>query len=1149
MNGDVSRHTFNPQKHYTTVLMQQGRIPLDADWNEQQAIHRYQLESAAIDVIGLAGAPRHNPGFQITPQGNDLLIGKGHYYVDGILCEIDQDLLFTQQPYWPGVTLSTNPGYYLAYLDVWQRHITAIEDPSIREIGLGGPDTTTRMQTIWQVRLLKITPPSGTPTASSVFPEWDTLLSQNVITATNGGKLVAQTQTATQPRYQRLENQLYRVAIHQGGTRTTARFKWSRNNGTAATPIRSITSENDAGVNRTVVMVEDIHSLFGSPIDPDLKWVELTNDVLELHQQHGILAQVHEIKRNQNQIILEHLISSQADFSQTSWHPILRRWDQRDDNALDTGLSMTGDWQPLENGIEIKFLDGTYRTGDDWLIPARAAINSETGDIQWDSPQGKLPDGTRHHLVRLAVLHQDAQGKFSSVPDGDCRKFFSALTAIADEMETLRRQRSSGAYTLLVSPSDDLAQVFASLPDGKDAYICFQVGTYTLNHPIVLKNKGHLKITGGGAGTRLVADTSEAALIVEKCPSVTVRDLYAESGTAKTAVNSQFVNGTLSFYDCANVIVEAATLKCGNNSERVRSCITVAPLVEIVEIVVNGQRRKTRVSSGKTSLVRIHGCNLDMGHQQVGILLVNAARAQVEDNLLQVTQSLPFKELLQDQRFRSYLRKFFISNIQLTAPTPTGTRPSGVNASVTVGQYSIRFQTDLSLVKEWSKLLSEVPANRIKSVRDLKTQIVKLADNLLKGEGIWNGQPRPIFVSLISSIRSQADAVAAQGIVIGGRIAEEIRIINNTIQNVLQGIHVGVSHQEATKSPCDSSDSAGVVQITGNSIRVSLPPITLRDRHGIFVGNCKSLLIENNDLTLQRFEKTATLPIEGIRLHGCLGQRIIIRHNQLSSFNKFNNFSIGITITLLQSFKAPQWVVQDNLINDTPVARIKILPESYKRLFRLGELSLADVEQSLVDLKQKLAPAFAPSPNEFWPPIAQPGIDVILFGSNLTVGNPIVRFGSLEAKVVSATDTRIVATVPDMPASPVNLSVTNVMGTATSRQKLQIPAPGTLPSFYSPQFSPKEGRPGTAVFLEFPSPPNIEAIWFNTTSASFISQGQDRGTGRYVYRVQVPAMPPGGVRISLQTPHGTVTSTEIFTVLAKPYYGYGSGTGIGDGLL
>lgn len=1146
MNGDVSRHTFNPQKHYTRVLMQQGRIPLDADWNEQQAIHRYQLESAAINIVGLAGAPRHNPGFQITPQGNNLSIGKGHYYVDGILCEIDQDILFTQQPYWPGATLSTNPGYYLAYLDVWQRHITAIEDPSIREIGLGGPDTTTRMQTIWQVRLLKVTPPSGTPTASSVFPEWDILLSQDVITAGNGGKLIAQ----TQPHYQRLENQLYQVAIHQGGTRTTARFKWSRNNGTSATPIRSITSEDNAGINRTVVIVEDIYPLLDAQIDPNLKWVELTNDSLELQQQHGILAQVRSIERGQNRIILEHLTSSPADFNQTELHPILRRWDQRDDNALDMGLSMTGDWQSLENGIEIKFLDGTYRTGDYWLIPARAAINSETGTIQWDAPQGKLPDGTQHHLIRLAVLQQDAQGKFLSLPDGDCRRFFSALTAIADEMETLRRQRSSGAYTLLVSPSDDLAQVFASLPDGKDAYICFQVGTYTLNHPIVLKHKGHLKITGGGVGTRLDAKTSEAALIVEDCPSVTVSNLYAESGTALTAVNAQFVNGTLSFYDCANVTVEAVTLKCGNNSERVRSCITVAPLVEIGEVVVNGQRKKTRVSSGKTSLVRIHGCNLDIGHQQVGILLVNAARAQVEDNLLQVTQALPFKELiLKDQRFRSHLRKFLISNIQFTVPTPITRRLSGSSAAVTIGQHSIHFQTDASLVNEWSKLLNEVPVNRIKSVRDLKSQIVKLADDLLRGEGVWSGQPRSSFVNLISIIRSQAEAVAAQGIVIGGRKAEEIRIVNNTIQNVLQGIHVGVSHQEATKSPCDSSDSAGVVQIIGNSIRVSLPPITLRDRHGIFVGNCKSLLIENNDLTLQRFNKTIKLPVEGIRLYGCLGKRIIVRHNQLSSCNQLENFSTGIAITLLQSFKTPQWVVQDNLINDTPVARIKIVPESYKRLFKLGELSLADVEQGLVDLKQKLAPAFAAAPNEFWPPIAQPGIDVILFGSNLTVGNPIVRFGSLEAKVVSATDTRIVATVPDMPASTVNLSVTTLMGTATSRQKLQIPIPASLPSFYTTQFSPKEGRPGTPVFLEFQSPPTIEVIWFSTTSANIISHGQDRGTGRYVYRVQVPAMPPGGVRISLQTPYGTVTSTEIFTVLAKQYYGYGSGTGIGDGLL
>src|SRR5215213_376088 len=43
----------------------------------------------------------------------------------------------------------------LVYLDVWQRHITAIEDPDILEVALGGPDTTTRVKTVWQVKVLK----------------------------------------------------------------------------------------------------------------------------------------------------------------------------------------------------------------------------------------------------------------------------------------------------------------------------------------------------------------------------------------------------------------------------------------------------------------------------------------------------------------------------------------------------------------------------------------------------------------------------------------------------------------------------------------------------------------------------------------------------------------------------------------------------------------------------------------------------------------------------------------------------------------------------------------------------------------------------------------------------------------------------------
>ncbi|MCX6048065.1 MAG: DUF6519 domain-containing protein, partial [Chloroflexi bacterium] len=35
MKGDFTRSTFKPAKHYSSVRMQQGRVQLDADWNEQ----------------------------------------------------------------------------------------------------------------------------------------------------------------------------------------------------------------------------------------------------------------------------------------------------------------------------------------------------------------------------------------------------------------------------------------------------------------------------------------------------------------------------------------------------------------------------------------------------------------------------------------------------------------------------------------------------------------------------------------------------------------------------------------------------------------------------------------------------------------------------------------------------------------------------------------------------------------------------------------------------------------------------------------------------------------------------------------------------------------------------------------------------------
>lgn len=95
MKADLTRNTFLPQNHFARVLMQQGRVQLDADANEQTAILLHYLHALAADLIGPQGGPAHNCGFVVQPLKvaqavtGDFLITPGHYYVDGILCEID----------------------------------------------------------------------------------------------------------------------------------------------------------------------------------------------------------------------------------------------------------------------------------------------------------------------------------------------------------------------------------------------------------------------------------------------------------------------------------------------------------------------------------------------------------------------------------------------------------------------------------------------------------------------------------------------------------------------------------------------------------------------------------------------------------------------------------------------------------------------------------------------------------------------------------------------------------------------------------------------------------------------------------------------------------------------------------------------------
>ena len=78
MKGDFSRSTFDPHKHYTSVRLQQGRVQLDADWNEQADILLHLIATQLKDLLGPGATSATEPGFAITLEPAKEPAHQGH---------------------------------------------------------------------------------------------------------------------------------------------------------------------------------------------------------------------------------------------------------------------------------------------------------------------------------------------------------------------------------------------------------------------------------------------------------------------------------------------------------------------------------------------------------------------------------------------------------------------------------------------------------------------------------------------------------------------------------------------------------------------------------------------------------------------------------------------------------------------------------------------------------------------------------------------------------------------------------------------------------------------------------------------------------------------------------------------------------------
>jgi hypothetical protein len=169
------------------------------------------------------------------------------------------------------------------------------------------------------------------------------------------------------------------------------------------------------------------------------------------------------------------------------------------------------------------------------------------------------------------------------------------------------------------------------------------------------------------------------------------------------------------------------------------------------------------------------------------------------------------------------------------------------------------------------------------------------------------------FNSLLTKVFAEDTVVGSQGITIGGEGAEDVRILNNTIDGVMEGIQVGQSNAND-----QNKLSSRTVTISGNTLSIVLTSASIKtDRHAIFAGNCESLLIENNRALLTRASTADKFEIDGIRVWGQLGDRALVTKNHLASAdgNRQRSFTIGIRMQPLQSIQLfdQLWLVDFNV--------------------------------------------------------------------------------------------------------------------------------------------------------------------------------------------------------------------------------------------
>jgi hypothetical protein len=424
--GDYSRFLSGLYGHYSGVLAQQGRLLLDAELNEQNAILLDYLRNLTTDLIGPFAGPVQHAGFAVESvvqgeekKGRAVLLGEGRYYVYGLRCEAPAPHRRADEE----LAIDEHEAPFVVYLGVWEQAVSAVQAPELIDPALSAdvPDTTRRRQVRWR------------PMADRRLPDRDDDLAElsheSIIRAFEEHNddrhrqptLAARAHSGDEPEpgpdsapapwgYRGVENQLYRVEVHDSGDSREATVKWSRDNGRFEFALESLGEPDGEGVREATLRGAWHGARQGLEIGD---WVELVDDDWSPFGKPAPLMQVKKLSLADRHVWLQDT-EGHREF-ESKRRPFLRRWDQQPTNKMPSHGIPVRDaqekWFELEDGVQIRFEGraARHQCGDYWLIPARTATNGllwPHSPDDWRVPLAIPPNGPSRYLAPLALVRE-----------------------------------------------------------------------------------------------------------------------------------------------------------------------------------------------------------------------------------------------------------------------------------------------------------------------------------------------------------------------------------------------------------------------------------------------------------------------------------------------------------------------------------------------------------------------------------------------------------------------------------------------------------------------------------------------------------------------------------------------------------------------